>query len=69
VAGFEQWKTLSRHVAKGQTGYMIYAPVTARFASTNPANPDSWRLLDRREKARPGEVVRSKMIGVKPAYV
>jgi hypothetical protein len=69
VAGFEQWKTLSRHVVKGQTGYMIYAPVTARFATTSPADAESWRRLDRGEKARPGEVVRSKMVGVKPAYV
>ncbi len=69
VAGYEQWKTLGRHVVKGQAGYMIYAPVTSRFASTNPANPDSWRQLDRREKPRPGEVVRSKMVNVKPAYV
>ncbi len=69
VAGFQQWKTLGRQVAKGQAGYMIYAPVTARFATTNPADPESWRRLDRREKARPGEVVRSKMVGVKPAYV
>lgn len=69
VAGYEQWKTLGRQVVKGQSGYMIYAPVTARFASTNPADPDSWRRLDRGEKARPGEVVRSKVIGVKPAYV
>ncbi len=69
VAGFEQWKKLGRHVSKGQSGYIIYAPVTARFATTNPADAESWRRLDRGEKARPGEVVRSKMIGVKPAYV
>lgn len=69
VAGFQQWKTLGRQVAKGQTGYMIYAPVTARFATANPADAESWRRLDRGEKARPGEVVRSKMVGVKPAYV
>ena len=69
VAGYEQWKTLGRQVAKGQTGYMIYAPVTARFATTSPADAESWRRLERGEKARPGEVVRSKMVGVKPAYV
>ncbi|GAB3924460.1 hypothetical protein GCM10011575_03550 [Microlunatus endophyticus] len=69
VAGFKQWRTLGRQVTKGQTGYMIYAPVTARFATTNPADAESWRRLDRGEKARPGEVVRSKMVGVKPAYV
>jgi hypothetical protein len=69
VAGYQQWKTLVRQVAKGQAGYMIYAPVTARFATTNPADAGSWRRLDRGERARPGEVVRSKMVGVKPAYV
>jgi hypothetical protein len=46
---------------------MIYAPVTARFAATNPADAESWRRLDRGEKAQPGEVVRSKMIGVPAA--
>lgn len=69
VAGFQQWKVLGRSVAKGQAGYMIYAPVTARFASSSPSNPESWRRLDRGEKPRPGEVIRSKMITVKPAYV
>lgn len=69
VAGFQQWKTLGRQVTKGQTGNMIYAPVTARFATANPADAESWRRLERGERARPGEVVRSKMVGVKPAYV
>lgn len=69
VAGIRQWNSLGRHVAKGQPGYMIYAPVTARFASTNPSDPESWRRLDRGEKPRPGETVRSKMVTVKPAYV
>lgn len=69
VAGFQQWKMLGRSVAKGQAGYMIYAPVTARFASSTPSDPESWRRLDRGEKPRPGELVRSKMVTVKPAYV
>lgn len=69
VAGFQQWKVLGRSVARGQAGYMIYAPVTARFASNLPSDPESWRRLDRGEKPRPGEVVRSKMVTVKPAYV
>ncbi|NHN55843.1 serine/arginine repetitive matrix protein 2 [Calidifontibacter sp. DB0510] len=69
VAGIKQWNTLGRHVIKGQPGYMIYAPVTRRFASTNPTDPESWRRLDRGEKPRPGETVRSKMVTVKPAYV
>lgn len=69
VAGFQQWRALGRSVAKGQAGYMIYAPVTARFASSSSSDPESWRRLDRGEKPRPGEVVRSKMVTVKPAYV
>jgi len=69
VAGFKQWLSLGRHVMKGQSGYGILAPVTARFASPNPAQQDSWRRLARNERARPGEVVRSKMVGLKPTHV
>lgn len=69
VAGFKQWQLLGRTVLKGQSGYMIQAPVTARFASSTPQNAESWRRLDRFEKPRAGEAVRSKMIGVRPAYV
>lgn len=69
VAGFKQWKALDRQVVKGQSGYMIYAPVTARFATANPGDPGSWRRLERGEKPRAGEAVRSKMLTVKPAYV
>ena len=38
VAGFRQWLSLNRAVMKGQSGYAILAPVTARFASSNPAD-------------------------------
>lgn len=69
VAGYKQWQQLGRQVEKGQGGYQILAPVTGRFASANPADPMSWRRLNRGEKPKPGEVVRSKMIGVRPAYV
>lgn len=69
VAGFHQWLSLNRHVLKGQSGYAILAPVTARFASSNPANPDSWRRLARGEKPGFGEVVRSRLVGLKPAHV
>ncbi|MGO3235220.1 MAG: ArdC-like ssDNA-binding domain-containing protein [Canibacter sp.] len=69
VAGFRQWQTLGRQVDKGQSGYMIFAPVTARFASSTPGDAASWRRLERGEKPRPGEVARSKVVGVKPAYV
>jgi hypothetical protein len=68
VAGFQQWKSLGRSVA-GQSGYMIYGPVMGRFASANPQDPMSWRRLAPREKPAAGEVVRSKMVNVKPAYV
>lgn len=69
VAGFKQWLSLGRSVLKGQAGYMIQAPVTARFATATPLNPESWRRLERNEKSRPGEIARSKLVGVRPAYV
>lgn len=69
VAGFRQWLSLNRQVAKGQSGYAILAPVTARFASATPDNVGSWRRLGRGEKPGWGEVVRSKLVGLKPAYV
>src|SRR5699024_7158620 len=69
VAGYRQWQGLGRQVEKGQPGYMIVAPVTGRFASSNPADAESWRRLGKGEKPRSGEVVRSKMITAKPAYV
>lgn len=69
VAGYKQWQALGRQVAKGQPGYMIFAPVTGRFASATPQDSASWRRLDRFEKPRPGEVVRSRMVGARPAYV
>jgi hypothetical protein len=69
VAGYRQWQALGRQVAKGQPGYMIFAPVTGRFASSTPQDPGSWRRLDRFEKPKPGEAVRSRMVGAKPAYV
>jgi hypothetical protein len=69
VAGFRQWESLGRHVVRGQHGYMIVAPVTRRMASSTPAVADSWRVLGFKEKAKPGETVRTKLVGVKPAYV
>lgn len=69
VAGYRQWQSLGRQVEKGQAGYMILAPVTGRFATTTPQDAQSWRRLGKGEKPRPGEVVRSKMITAKPAYV
>ena len=69
VAGYKQWQQLGRQVEKGQAGYQILAPVTGRFASANPADAESWRRLGRGEKPQPGETVRTRMIGVRPAYV
>ncbi|WP_121258624.1 ArdC family protein [Nocardioides ferulae] len=69
VAGFKQWLSLNRHVMKGQGGYAILAPVTARFASASPENPESWRRLARGEKPKWGESVRSRLVGLKPAHV
>ncbi|MFW6033648.1 MAG: ArdC-like ssDNA-binding domain-containing protein [bacterium] len=69
VAGFRQWQQLGRFVVKGQAGYMIRCPVTARFTSYDPSDPNSWRRLRRGEDAGPGEHVRTGIIGVKPGYV
>ena len=41
VAGFKQRHALGRRVGVGQKGYMIFAPVTARFATATPAYPGS----------------------------
>ncbi|WP_416447033.1 ArdC-like ssDNA-binding domain-containing protein [Leucobacter sp. HNU] len=69
VAGFRQWEQLGRQVQKGQKGYAILAPVTGKFASKTPADPMSWRKLAPREQPQPGEVVRSRMVSAKVAYV
>lgn len=69
VAGFKQWQTLGRRVVAGQRGYMIFAPLTARFATSSPMDADSWRRLKRSERPRAGEIVRPRMVGVRPAYV
>lgn len=69
VAGFKQWLSLDRQVKKGQAGYAILAPVTGRFASPTPEDPESWRRLTRGEKPKWGEVVRTRLVGLRPAYV
>ncbi|MFI5623505.1 ArdC-like ssDNA-binding domain-containing protein [Nocardioides sp. NPDC051685] len=69
VAGFKQWQRLGRSIAKGQHGYQIFAPVKGRFASDTPADPQSWRRLKGGEKPRAGETVKSKVIGLRLAYV
>ncbi|QPR38077.1 ArdC-like ssDNA-binding domain-containing protein [Brevibacterium casei] len=69
VAGYRQWQGLGRQVQKGQPGYQILAPVTGRFATATPQDAESWRRLGKGEKPRVGEVVRTRMVGVRPAYV
>ena len=68
VAGYGQWQVLDRQVRRGQHGYVILAPVTARFVATNPET-GPWRRLERGERPAPGETARSRMIGVRPATV
>lgn len=69
VAGFHQWLSLGRSVDRGQRGYMILAPVVGRFSSLTPQVAESWRRLAPREARGRGEVVQSRLIGVRPAYV
>ncbi len=69
VAGYRQWQNLGRAVMKGQPGAQIMAPVKVRVASMTPGDPDSWRRLASGERAKPGETTRSKMAGLRPAYV
>ncbi|SDG83840.1 protein of unknown function [Microbacterium pygmaeum] len=69
VAGFKQWHAVDRSVLSGQHGYMIFAPRTARFATTSPLDVSSWRRLAPRERPRSGEVVRTGVVGARPAYV
>lgn len=69
VAGYKQWQLLGRQVERGQPGYMIFAPVTGRFASSTPQDAQSWRRLGKFEKPKSGEVMRSRMVGARPAYV
>lgn len=66
VAGFKQRKALDRSVDKGQAGYQIFAPVTARVAVSADG---SFRRLASGEQADPGETTVTRMVGVRPAYV
>ncbi|RPF28605.1 ArdC family protein [Georgenia muralis] len=68
VAGYRQWQHLDRQVVKGQSGYVILAPVTARYATADPTS-GPWRLLPRGEGPGPGEVVRDRLTGTRPAHV
>lgn len=66
VAGYRQWQGLGRQVEKSQSGYMIFAPVTGRFASSNPAASDSWRRLEKGERPRPGACTQTTGTSLKP---
>ena len=54
VAGYRQWQTLGRQVMKGQPGYMIFAPVTGRFA-TGSSDTVSWTSAARIIRPRAGQ--------------
>lgn len=69
VAGYKQWLALGRQVRRGEAGYQILSPKTARFATTTPSDSSSWRRLAINEKARPGETVRTRMTGVRINHV
>jgi hypothetical protein len=69
VAGYKRWQSLGRQVLKGQRGYQILAPVTQRWAAGDLEDPGSWRRLGFKERPKPGEAVRSRIVGVKPAHV
>ncbi|MGO2746874.1 ImmA/IrrE family metallo-endopeptidase [Microbacterium sp.] len=68
VAGYKQWKALGRSPLAGGS-MQIFAPLMARFASSTPQNPGSWRRLDKYEKPKAGEAVRSKMVRSIPVRV
>lgn len=68
VAGYKQWKALGRSPLAGGS-MQIFAPLMARFASSTPQNPESWRRLDKYEKPKAGEVVWSKMVRSIPVRV
>ncbi len=41
VAGFGKWKTLNRHVKKGEKGIKIFAPITKKVSDEN--NPEKYQ--------------------------
>ncbi|MDK7742896.1 ArdC-like ssDNA-binding domain-containing protein [Helcobacillus massiliensis] len=69
LAGYKQFQEMGRQVRRGEKGYQILAPVTARFASATPDDPSSWRRLNYRERPAAGEKIEQRMVGVKPASV
>ena len=69
VTRYKQWPDVDARCRRGNPGYQILAPVTGRSLLRRQQMQIHWRRLKKFEKPRPGEVVRSKMIGVRPAYV
>jgi antirestriction protein ArdC len=65
LAGYKQFQEMGRQVRRGEKGYQILSPVTARFVREG----EEWRRLGPRERPAPGAEVQKKMIGVKPATV
>ncbi|RPF21312.1 ArdC family protein [Myceligenerans xiligouense] len=66
VAGYRAWQSLGRQVRAGSRGFQILAPVTARVVVTDDG---SYRRLDKGEKPAPGEMVATRMVGVRPTTV
>lgn len=69
VAGFKQWLSMGRSVVKGQSWLSDSPPPSRLAASATPEVEDSWRRLGRGERPAWGETVRSKLVGLRPAYV
>ena len=43
VAGFGKWKTLNRHVKKGEKGIKIFAPITKKVQDEKSQNPEKYQ--------------------------
>jgi hypothetical protein len=70
VAGVRGWNSVGRSVIRGQKGLMIRLPVLGRFAAASPdAQADSWRRLGHRERLRPGEVLKTRLVATKVGHV
>lgn len=68
VASKSRWEALGRQVGDDHPGYQIFAPNTTRGAIRGN-DPGTWRPLGRGEKPRPGETVRERLRGMRPALV
>jgi hypothetical protein len=70
VAGFHTWRSLGRHVDRGQHGYTILRPNTRVVREARDPSGRT-RVLDRGEQPTPGETVstRQALRGWSPATV